>query len=286
MTRGDTYDMSQEAHNFSPSDTVDMTGLEDLFSCHDKPRHEDLTLDEAAKRLNISGRSVQRRLKNGELFGYKIESPRGPEWRIRFGDFIESTQDTKTSSGDVTASAEDTIIVTESSSEDNTSSSGDTTDAEAVDNHDATGDTNVAVLAFTQLTGFYKDEIASLQNKLEAATYRNGYLEAQLVNAETQLKLLPDLSAKATKAESLEEQISRLESELQTARKTWWQRFGAWLVGKRTDSANNHSKAAAHNLRYVSPQSPFHGALWTFDVDNGLLGHALPPRSRLPETLG
>jgi hypothetical protein len=230
MTRGDTHDMSQEAHKTRTDDTVDTTGLEDLFSCHDKPRHEDVTLDEAAKRLNISGRSVQRRLKNGELFGFKVIGPRGPEWRIRFNDGDASTQDTKMSSADAFIATEDTT----KSSDDRIFSSDDMTDAETVTSHDVTGDINrVAALAYSQLTDFYKDQIASLQNKLESATYRNGYLEAQLLNAEGQLKLLPDLSAKALKSEDLEEQIARLENELQAARKTWWQRFGSWFIGKK-----------------------------------------------------
>jgi chromosome segregation ATPase len=83
------------------------------------------------------------------------------------------------------------------------------------------------------LAEFYHDQIETLQEKLEAATYRNGYLEAQLSSAESQLKLLPDLSAKATTTETLEQQIAKLESELALAQSSWWVRFGRWFLGKK-----------------------------------------------------
>ncbi len=90
-----------------------------------------------------------------------------------------------------------------------------------------------ATRAYVQFVEFYRDQVETLQEKLEAATYRNGYLEAQLTNAKSQLKLLPDLSAKATKAETLEQQIARLEAELAVARQSWWARFGRWFIGQK-----------------------------------------------------
>lgn len=72
----------------------------------------------------------------------------------------------------------------------------------------------------------------TLNEKLEAATYRNGYLEAQLSGAQEQLKLLPDLSAKATRTENLEDKIANLESELEAAKRSWWAKFGTWFMGK------------------------------------------------------
>jgi hypothetical protein len=58
-------------------------------------------------------------------------------------------------------------------------------------------------------TGF----VRHLMDKLEAATYRNGYLEAQLAQKETEIKLLTDSSR----------------------RSGWWHRFSAWFVGQRND---------------------------------------------------
>ncbi len=207
--------MPEEAHKLTVSDSADMTGLDDFFSSHDKPEQEDLTLEQAAKRLNLSERTVQRRLKQGHLRGYKITGPRGPEWRIQL------------------QSSEDTTVSSLPTSEDTTFSTDDMTDVEAVSSEDMTGDSKLAaVRAYGQFVDFYKDQIESLQEKLEAATYRNGYLEAKLSTAETQLLLLPDLSAKATKTDSLEEQIAKLEEELASVRKSWWVRFGSWFLGK------------------------------------------------------
>lgn len=208
--------MPEEAHKLTTQATVDTTGLEDFFSSRDKADQEDLTLEEAAKRLNLSERTVQRRLKLGQLQGYKVSGPRGPEWRIKL------------------ASCEDTTVQALPTSDDTTISSEDTTDVETVSSEDMTADNrNAAARAYVQFTDFYKDQIETLQEKLEAATYRNGYLEAQLSNAETQLKLLPDLSAKAIKTETLEQQISRLEGELAAVRQSWWMRFGRWFLGHK-----------------------------------------------------
>jgi len=40
------------------------------------------TLPEAAEELNVSTRTILRKLKKGELEGYKITGSNGPEWRI------------------------------------------------------------------------------------------------------------------------------------------------------------------------------------------------------------
>ena len=207
--------MPEEAHKLSPSDSADTTGLEDFFSCHDKTAQEDLTLEAAAKRLNLSERTVQRKLKHGQLRGYKVSGPRGPEWRIKL------------------QSSDDTTSALAPPSDDTTISSDDMTDVEALSSEDMTADNKSGgTRAYIQFTDFYKDQIEMLQEKLEAATYRNGYLEAKLSSAEDQLKLLPDLSAKAVKTETLEQQIARLEADLATARQSWWIRFGRWFVGK------------------------------------------------------
>lgn len=208
--------MPEEAHRLTVSDSADTTGLDDFFSSHDTPEQEDLTLEQAAKRLNLSERTVQRRLKQGHIRGYKVTGPRGPEWRIQL------------------QSSEDTTVSGLPTSDDTTFSTDDTTDVETVSSEDMTGDSKQAAgRAYGQFVDFYREQIESLQEKLEAATYRNGYLEAKLSSAETQLLLLPDLSAKAIKTESLEEQITRLEDELASMRKSWWARFGAWFLGQK-----------------------------------------------------
>ena len=198
--------MTQEAYRVETDRTVDTTDMTDLFSCRDKAEHEGVTLDEAARTLNLSERTIQRRLKQGSLKGYKVSGPRGPEWRIH----LESWQDMANIE---VSSSEDTTFVEAASTEDTTSDKEGTT-----------------FNGYSHLLGFYQSQITSLQEKLEAATYRNGYLEAQLTGAETQLKLLPDFEAKASEAETLKQKVSELEAEL---RRSWWARFSSWFVTGR-----------------------------------------------------
>ncbi|MCC6981406.1 MAG: hypothetical protein IT343_23995 [Candidatus Melainabacteria bacterium] len=119
---------------------------------------------------------------------------------------------------------QDTANVTASSSED-------TTFIETASTEDTTNDKEGATFSgYSQLLGFYQSQMTMLQEKLEAATYRNGYLEAQLTGAETQLKLLPDFQAKASEAETLKQKVIELEAEL---RRGWWSRFRSWFMTGR-----------------------------------------------------
>jgi excisionase family DNA binding protein len=69
--------------------------------------------------------------------------------------------------------------------------------------------------------------------KLEALAVRNGYLESQMSVASEQLKLLPDLQAKATQAAIQEQKIKDLEVELAALKASWWARFKSWASGVR-----------------------------------------------------
>lgn len=80
----------------------------------------DLTLEEAAKRLNLSERTIQRRLKRGQLTGYKVDGDRGPEWRITLGESLDTKLKAIPTSDDTTV---DTEVMTDTeavSSEDTT----------------------------------------------------------------------------------------------------------------------------------------------------------------------
>lgn len=83
---------------------------------------------------------------------------------------------------------------------------------------------NQSLLALTSLL---KEQAA----KLEAASYRNGFLENQMQNYEQQVKLLPDFHAQAARAQAQEEKVKQLESELVRIKATWWYRFCAWFTG-------------------------------------------------------
>lgn len=67
----------------------DLDPIENLLTDSQIPTNEvtadtrDLwTLTEAATALNVSTRTILRKLKKGELNGYKVSGANGPEWRI------------------------------------------------------------------------------------------------------------------------------------------------------------------------------------------------------------
>lgn len=222
--------MSQNAHGIEPSTKPDIEGLEDFFSSDDKTGQELVTLEEAAKRLNLSERTIQRRLKLGRLKGHKISGPRGPEWRVDISSTVDETNE-------AVATTEDTTIPSPAS---------------RPSSEDRTGHTEGVTVVMERLASFYEAKIEKLETKLETVVWRNGYLEAQLSDTENQIKLLPDyqskaaravelegelsrLEAKAGSADALELEVKRLEAELSSLRRGWWHRFSWWFKGRSSD---------------------------------------------------
>jgi excisionase family DNA binding protein len=73
--------------------------------------------------------------------------------------------------------------------------------------------------------------VKELIGKLEALAVRNGYLESQISVASEQLKLLPDLQAKATQATIQEQRIRELEAAVAALNSSWWGRLKTWASG-------------------------------------------------------
>jgi hypothetical protein len=73
--------------------------------------------------------------------------------------------------------------------------------------------------------------INELASKLEASTYKNGYLEALLEAQAEQIKLLPDLQAQASKTALLEAELQMLRQQA-NAKKSWHGSFTSWFSGK------------------------------------------------------
>lgn len=71
-----------------------------------------------------------------------------------------------------------------------------------------------------------------LLQELQAANYRIGYLEAENLKHQEQVKLLPDLQAQAARASVQEARVRELETELEQIRTHWWYRFCSWFVGR------------------------------------------------------
>lgn len=73
--------------------------------------------------------------------------------------------------------------------------------------------------------------IGELASKLEAATYRNGYLEALLEVQAEQIKLLPDLQAQAEKTLKLEAELELMRQQA-VVKKTWLSSLANWFSNK------------------------------------------------------
>jgi excisionase family DNA binding protein len=166
--------MSLVQHNLSPDQsTVD--GLDNLFEAdtsHVMPVTSDdvssveitvdtiptWTLSEAAEELNISKRTILRKLKTGELQGRKVIGPNGPEWRIQPIDTPDMTNRfVKTSVNAVTSDEQ------------------------------STGD-NAHDTKFESLLKVIESQV----EQLKAASQVIVYQQAQLMAKDEQIKLLTD----------------------------------------------------------------------------------------------
>jgi hypothetical protein len=79
----------------------------------------------------------------------------------------------------------------------------------------------------------------TLFRELQAATFRNGYLESQIATYSEQVKLLPDLQAKAnevddykTMLEAKNAQLTELQAQIDQLKRGWWARFLPWFLGR------------------------------------------------------
>lgn len=206
-----TPHMSDTARDYQTIEPSSVEGLEQIFEV-DAPdvievrEHEQedanqdqggretdayLSVDEAAQKLKISVRAIQKRLKRGTLKGLKVKVGAGERWLIDRAAILKSMD------------APDVIEVREQEQEDaNQYHDGREMDAYLCE-HGRETDASVA-------HDHYKDSlIKDLQSKLEGASYRVGYLEAKLEEKETQIRLLTDSQHKGS----------------------WWADFKKWFFG-------------------------------------------------------
>lgn len=181
--------------------SMSLSGLDEVFDVDttviegsDQPRSTvravslaGLTIKQASDHYRLAVPTIRLKIKTGEIPATKVNGPKGPEWRV-FPDGVPATF----SKVDINDSQPDSTF-TEGFCE------ADRTVAEGF--HQA--NINLATLIKSN---------QELISKLEAVTYRNGYLEAQLAEKETQIKLLTD-----------------------TRRKGWWGRFCSWALGRPGD---------------------------------------------------
>lgn len=136
----------------------------------------DITPEEAAPLLGKSVRTVRRMLEKGTLPGYKVTGKKRDEWRVsinRLSDIADITEDGKA-------------------------------DADRLDDR--------VVSELRGRISQLEEQLEKANREIQAAAYRNGYLEAQAEGKDEQIKLLTDS---------------------QHNQRGWWAKFSSWFLGVR-----------------------------------------------------
>ncbi len=141
------------------ADTLSLQGLDGVFnstvetSRADSGQNADQgwSLPDAAMAFGVTDRTVRRWIKQQRIAAWKVDGPRGPEWRIQPG----SKPDTE----DIHAGP---ILTT------------------VDDQADHTG--------LLQLVRELQDRLDAAQEQLQGASFRNGYLESQVEGLKNELQ--------------------------------------------------------------------------------------------------
>lgn len=185
-----------KAKKLKKEPSVNTEGLEKLFKSSTSAENtsieniNELKLAEASQKYKVTERTILRWLKEGRLTGYKINGSHGMEWRIT-GESKEYIETQLIQDEHIILSPEDQMIIT-----------------------DDPGMTSKSVDSLITMIDKLSTKLESTQKNLQAASFRNGWLEAQLSIREEQLKLLEDKQFKAP------EIIPAPVEE-----KGWWQKF-------------------------------------------------------------
>lgn len=209
-----TYiEMQNAQENITNVEPVSLEGLDDVFISTDDQgtitgvSSEDqrstvesgfpeggLKLSEAADKYKVTVRTVQRWIKEGKLEAFKVEGSHGPEWRVTG----ESSVDTEPCQPTIGTVDQSDIVELSPSNEQISSFMGGS--SESID----------------RMAGIIEklsEQLESARKDLQGASYRNGYLEAQLAAKDEHIKLLTDSQHKAKPG--------------------FWSRFGYWFIGKQ-----------------------------------------------------
>jgi excisionase family DNA binding protein len=211
--------MTDTARDYQTLTTADTNGMDDLFiedaqtvegfanpseqesASTEQRREQDAPLDayisveEAANRLNISARAIQKRLKRGTMKGVKVKVGAGERWLVDQTTCLEKA-DAPTVINFANPPAMDATWL----------EPGREPDANIAELDAYTGEQGRELDAY-QADDFKDALIKDLQNKLEAASFRVGYLQHQVESQETQIKLLTDSQHK----------------------RCWWANFSGWF---------------------------------------------------------
>ncbi len=204
--------MSDTAHSYQTDSSAATDGMDAIFepvvglgisTDSQVPPTEAVSVECAAKALGLSVKTVKDRLRKGTLNGRKVKDKFGDKWLVLLGSDYQVVPEL--------------IEITPEGSPSQA----------------------LPVAPPVDLKPFF--ELLDRKDKdLQAAAFRNGYLENQIADYATQLKLLPDLQAQAKDATQLreqlhikEEEVSELRTKLDKLEQSWWFRFSSWFLGSR-----------------------------------------------------
>ena len=215
--------MSDTARDYQTIELASTEGLDAIFdSAHvptdANPSPEPVPVDLAAKLLGSSVNALKKQLRKGNVIGHKLDTKHGSKWFVEPSELSRlAPTDANLCQAPVTtcASIESAPVPTDA----NLCQAPVATCA-SIESAPVPTDANLCQAPVTTCsviqsepvpTSVETDEhlnyIQELQLKLEGATYRIGYLEAQLENERAQIKLLTDSQHKGG----------------------WWAKFSSWF---------------------------------------------------------
>jgi len=160
--------MREFATKAEPTPDGSIEGMDAIFSSIDVTSTVDggqnddqgWSLSKAAETYGVTDRTIRRWIKQRVINAWKVNGPRGPEWRIQGGP---------------------------------------KPDIETINPGPAWTTVDNATVDTTYLFELVQDlqsKLAESNNQLQAASYRNGYLESQLQERDKEIKLLSDSQKK------------------------------------------------------------------------------------------
>lgn len=199
--------MSDTARDYQTVDTSSIQGMDQLFENEtivaDKdsseslkevlPVEQGIPVEIAAARLGLSASGVLKRLRRGAMQGFKVPTKRGEKWLVSPSAIPSQVLDVLEDS----LSQVSGVLV-----DDRESSLGVLSSAE---------ESFLEVSTASELMEDLKRRNFELEASLQAATWRNGYLESKLEERDKQILMLTDNQHKGG----------------------WWAKFSSWFFKAR-----------------------------------------------------
>tara|TARA_B100000683_G_scaffold269095_1_gene305415 strand:- start:3521 stop:4231 length:711 start_codon:yes stop_codon:yes gene_type:complete len=213
-------DGSQDSHTESQVIIGEIQDIEGYDEFENSDSYKLLSIPEASKLLEIPQSTLYRHVKEG-----RYRKVRGRDSQIRIAvrrDSLTESQNSHKESSLENTDSQDKVIESQ------------------------------AISGFQSMS----EKVFEMSEKLESANYRIGYLTSQLESSKDQIRLLEDKSISAVETKQnlqevqeeyalLEEENNRLVAEIDSlraaeklAKRSSWQKFSDWFLGRKVDDKN------------------------------------------------